>query len=204
MTMRASRALLFTFTVAGCVGEVGDTSGDDEGSDEEMEPVVCEQARTHAGFGGPLEAGRLPIAPGSDRLRVKPFGALSAEYMRALGLPAFDTTPYAATFGRAPGRWFNEPQASANTIYAAFALAYGACSAKTATGGDFTMAPAPAIADRLCGDFARAAWQREPSAAELAACTTYVLDKTKPTDAPAKRWAYGCAAVLTASGFLAY
>jgi hypothetical protein len=205
MTTRIHLTILFAVSAAGCVGEIGSSSPDDpteEGSNDE--PVVCMAARSYTGFGGPLEVGRPEIEPGSDRLRIKPFNALSEEYKRSLGLASFDTAPYAATFGRPPARWFNEPQASANTIYAAFALAYGACTVKTSTGTDFAEAPSAASADRHCKDFTRAAWQREASADEIAVCTAYALNKTKPTDAPAKRWAYTCAAVLTASDFLAY
>ena len=191
---------LFMLLLVGCVGEISENAGDDT-----PEPVTCEQARTYTGFGGSaLEADRPLIDAGSDRMRMKPFGALAAEYARALALPSFETTAYAATFGRAPARWYAEPAASANTVYAAFALAYSACTQHTASGGSFATAPEPQIAERLCHDFARAAWQREATDDEAAACAAYAVDKTNPADAPAKRWAYACAAVLTASGFLAY
>lgn len=206
MTTRIHLAITltaFTFAGAGCVGDVGSTNGDDS-PEEEVEPVTCEAAIKYTGFGGPLETGRPEIEPGSDRLRIKPFNALAAEYTRALGLTAFNTTPYAATFGRPPARWYSEPQASANTIYAAFALAYGACTAYTSASTTFAEAPSATSADRHCKDFARAAWQREASADEIAVCTAFAVDKTKPTDEPAKRWAYTCAAVLSTSGFLAY
>ena len=188
--------------LVGCVGEIGGAGGDDT---MEPEEVTCEQARTYTGFGGnALESDRPKIEAGSDRMRIKPFASLSAEYTRALELASFDTAPYAATFGRPPARWYNEPQASANTVYAAFALAYDACTRRTALGGDYNTAPEINIANRLCKDFAMRAWQREADAAETTACATYAIEKTNPADAPAKRWAYTCAAVLTASGFLAY
>lgn len=183
-----------------CAGEISS-----EGGDDMPEPVTCEETRSYVGFGGnKLEADRPTIEPGSDRMRMKPFGALAAEYARALGLQSFDTAAYAATFGRAPARWYAEPAASANTVYAAFALAYAACTRHTASGGSFAMAPAPQLADRLCRDFARAAWQREATDDEISACVTYAVEKTDPSHAPAKRWAYACASVLTASSFLAY
>lgn len=191
--------------LAGCVGDIGSSGDPDEGSGSGSdEPVVCEQARTYAGFGGPLEGDRLAIEPGSDRLRVKPYAALATEYARALGLATVNTQSYAATFGRAPARWYSEPQATANTIYAAFALAYSACTEKTTAATDFAEAPNANNAQRHCRDFAFAAWHREPSSDEIATCSGFALDKTNPADAPAKRWAYTCAAVLTASGFLTY
>jgi hypothetical protein len=195
MTMR----YLLLISLAACTGDITDNPGDDM-----PEPVTCDQARTYAGFGGPLEADRPAIAGGSDRMRLKPFAALSAEYSRALALTAFDTAPFAATFGRPPARWYAEPEASANTVYAAFSLAYAGCTEHTKTNAMFAGTPDPAAADRLCKDFARAAWQREATQEEADACATYAVEKTNPADAPPKRWAYACAAVLTASSFLAY
>jgi hypothetical protein len=200
------RHLLIPVLLVGCVGDIGGSIGDDDGSgSNEEEPVVCEQVRSYKGFAGtPLESDRLTIEPGSDRIRMKPFVALATEYERALGVAEVVTTSAAATFGRAPARWYAEPQASSNTVYAAFALAYGACTQKTALGGDFAEAPNANSAQRLCRDFAMAAWHREPSVDEITTCATFAVDKTNAADAPAKRWAYTCAAVLTASSFLTY
>jgi hypothetical protein len=193
--------------LAACAGEIGSSGDDDSGSDDGSgsdNPVTCEQARSYVGFGGPLEGDRPTIAAGSDRMRIKPFAVLAPEYNRALGITGFTTNAYASTFGKPPARWYQEPLASANTVYAAFALAYDGCSEKTSTGADFAMAPSDTVADRLCRDFARAAWQREATDAETAACVTYATTKTNPADDTRVRWAYTCAAVLSASGFLAY
>jgi len=202
-----SLAILFAGSLAACVGDIGGSAGssdNDAGADDD--PVaMCEPARPYMGFGGTsLTADRPTIAAYSDRVRLKPFGVLASEYNRALGLTNFDTSAYAATFGNPPARWYQEPQATANTIYAAFALAYDGCLQKTASGTDFATAPSAALADRLCRDFALAAWRREPSAEEVTACTTFAINKTNPADTTRRRWAYTCAAVLTASSFLAY
>jgi hypothetical protein len=184
----------------GCVGEI---TGDDDA--EPPPPPVCEATRTYVGFGGTgLEANRVALAAGSDRLRLKPFAALSAEYARVLGLASVDTSAYAATFGRPPPRWYIEPAASANTLYGAFALAYSACSAHTATGTQYEAAPAAESANLNCRELARRAWNRRATDAEVAACATFAITQTDPADAPRRRWAYSCAAVLSASGFLAY
>lgn len=184
----------------GCAGEI--TSGDDDG---EPPPPVCEPTRTYVGFGGTgLEANRVALAAGADRLRIKPFAALSAEYSRVLGLAEFDTSPYAATFGRPPARWYIEPAASANTVYGAFALAFAACSAHTATGTQYEAAPTAESAGLNCRELARRAWSRRATDTEVAACTTFTITQTDPADDPRRRWAYACAAVLGASGFLAY
>jgi len=190
-----------TLAIAGCTA--GTVDGDDMPGDDQ--PVVCEPTRTYLGFAGtPLETTRPAIEAGSDRLRLKPFTALAEEYARALGLASFDTKAYAATFGRPPARWFGEPAASANTVYAAFALAYEACTQHTATAPLFADAPTATSAGLACRQFARAAWHREATDDEAAACVTYTTDQTNAADPARKRWAYSCAAVLSASGFLAY
>ena len=195
------RQVLFVIALAGCSGEF---TGDDQPPGDDA-PPACEQPKTYTGFAGtPLEAGRPEIAAGSDRVRLKPFTALATEYTRALGLTTFNTQAYAATFGRPPARWYAEPAASANTVYAAFALAFEACTAHTATAPLYADAPNTTSAGLACREFARRAWHREATDDEAAACVTYTVDQTNAADAPRKRWAYSCAAVLSASGFLAF
>ena len=188
---------------AACTGDISST-GDDDGSGSD-EPVTCEQERSYTGFGGnKLESDRPTIDPGSDRLRLKPFGALGTEYARALGLATLNTAAYAATFGRPPARWYQEPAASANTIYAAFALAFDGCLQHTATDAAYAAAPTPQTAATVCRDLAARAWHREATDDEVTACATYAATQTDPAHEPRKRWSYACAAVLSASGFLAY
>jgi hypothetical protein len=201
-----SSILVAALAVAGCTTNLDPTGGDDDGSGSGSgDPPVCETTRSYTGFGGDkLEADRPAIEAGSDRMRLKPFVALAAEYAAALGLATFDTSAFAATFGKPPARWYSEPAASANTVYAAFALAYDACTQHVASDAAYAMTPSAQLADTFCRDHARAAWHREATDAEVAACTTYAVDQTKASDPPRKRWAYTCAAVLSASGFLAY
>lgn len=200
--MRPRFYWIFALAITGCTGEISNTGDDMPGDDE---PVTCEQTRTYTNFGGEaLEADRPTIEPGSDRLRIKPFTALAAEYRAALGLTAFDTSAYATTFGKPPARWYTEPAASANTVYAAFALAYSACTQQTTGDSRYATAPDAAGADLNCREYVRRAWHREATDAEAATCADYVMTKTNPTDDPHRRWAYACAAVLSASGFLAY
>ena len=203
--MQRHFAFLSALTLVACVGEIGSTGDDGDDGSGSDEPVVCEQTRSYPGYGGTkLEEKRPQIEPGSDRMRLKPFTVLATEYNRALGLTGFDTTAYAATFGRPPARWYQEPAASANTIYAAFALAYDACTQRTAQDALYDSAVTPELAGIMCREHARRAWHREATDAEANACITYTVDQTDPADAPRKRWAYSCAAVLSASGFLAY
>ena len=204
--MRPILAIALPLALAACTVDLPSNGGDDDGSGSGSgDPPVCETTRSYPGFGGTaLEADRPAITAGTDRMRLKPFAALAAEYQAALGLASFDTTAYAATFGKPPARWYSEPAASANTVYAAFALAYSACTQHTAADAKYAAAPAPQVADAICRDLAQRAWRRDASDAEVAACTSYAIDQTKPTDEPRRRWAYTCAAVLTASGFLSY
>ena len=191
-------------SLAGCVGQIDGASGDDQTGDDDTQEV-CQATRSYTGYGGKtLEADRPTMKAGTDRLRMKPFAALAAEYTAALGLSSFDTAAYAATFGKPPARWYNEPAASANTLYAAFALAYDGCTKATATDAKFAAAPDAMNATLLCNETIRRAWHREPVQAETDACVKYTVEQTNPSDAPRVRWAYSCAAVLTASGFLAY
>ncbi len=197
-------ALLIAVGGVGCVGQPTEPA-DDDGSDGGVEPPTCEVTRSYDGFGGrKLEATRETLAAGADRLRMKPFVALATEYARALSLATFDTAAYAATFGRPPARWFSEPAASANTIYAAFALAYAACTQHTATDATYATAPDATSATLACHAFAQRAWHRDATDAETAACVSFALDKTTAVSAPRARWAYTCASVLTASGFLTF
>jgi hypothetical protein len=181
----------------------GGGGGDDDGGGEL--PLCTVEARSYVGFGGgALERDREVAAAGADRLRLKPFVALAAEYARVLGLDAFNTGAYAATFGRPPARWFEEPAASANTLYAAYALAFEACSRHTAAGEPYAAAPTADAAEATCRELARRAWDREATDDEASTCATFAVNQTDPADAPRRRWAYTCAAVLSASGFLAY
>ena len=198
------KRMILILSLAGCVGQIGNTSDDDQTGDDDTQEV-CNPTRSYAGFGGKtLEADRPTMKKGTDRLRMKPFAALAAEYSAALGLASFDTTAYASTFGKPPARWYAEPEASANTIYAAFALAYDGCTKATATDAKYAAAPDATNAPVLCNETIRRVWHREPLQAETDACVNYTVNQTTPSDAPRGCWAYSCAAVLTSSGFLAY
>lgn len=204
--MRAPIHLLAaTLALAACSTSLQPTPPDDDGGDDGDDPAACVAGRTYVGLGGDaLEADRAVGLAGADRLRLKPFAALATEFDRALGLTGFDTRAYAATFGRPPARWFEEPAASANTLYGSFALAFDACKQHTASGGVYDAAPTAETADVVCRDLARRGWDRAATDDEASACATYAVNQTLASDPPARRWAYACAAVMSASGFLAY
>lgn len=203
--MRTLRVSIATLFLVGCVGEAPDSSGDDVGGDAGVEPMQCEVTRSYMGFGGrTLEGSRPALEVGADRLRLKPFAALATEYANTLGLAAFDTSAYAATFGKPPARWYAEPLASANTIYAAFALAYGACTQHTGTDATYAATPDTTTATLACHGFIERAWHRPATDEETAACVSFAIDKTASVANPRTRWAYTCASVLSATGFLSF
>ena len=204
-TILLSSILFASLTFAACTGDVIDgglTPDAGPGSDD---PTACVQARSYTNLGGmPLEEDREVLEAGADRLRIKPFAVLAAEYQTALALTAVDTSAFAATFGKPPARWYAEANASSNTIYAAFALAYKACTLQTTGNPVYAVAPDATSAPTQCRDYARRAWHREATDEEVAACVTFAVAQTPATDAPAKRWAYTCAAVLSATDFLTF
>ncbi|HUS67542.1 MAG TPA: hypothetical protein VMZ28_23555 [Kofleriaceae bacterium] len=190
-----------------CVGDIADPPGDDVDDDDDgEEELACEQlGRTYTGIGGALlQAGRVEEAPYSDRRRMKPFSALPGEYARVLGNQAAETDAFAATFGKPPARWFEEPEASANTLYASFTLAFQGCTAMTATGEDYAAAPTEESAAAMCASFARRFWDRNAEEDELTGCIDYAVSGTTSEADPRRRWAYTCASVLTAAGFVSY
>ena len=207
MTTRIATLLLPILLAApACTGSFETTPPDDDpGGDDgdDQGPLCTVEARSYTGLGGfALEADRLEAAAYTDRVRLKPFGALAAEYRRVLGTEV-NTGPYRATFGAAPPRWYEEPQASATNLYATFALSFGACNAFTAGGDEYAAAPTAETADEQCRLFARRFWNREASDEQASACATYAL-ATDESDPPRRRWAHACAAVLSSVGFIAY
>jgi hypothetical protein len=194
--------------VPACVGGIADPPGDDVDDDDDdgEEELACEQlGRTYTGIGGALlQAGRVEEAPYGDRRRMKPFSALRAEYQRVLGNQAADIDAFAATFGKPPARWYEEPEASANTLYASFTLAYQGCTELTATGEAYAAAPTEESAAATCAAFARTFWDRNAEEDELAGCVEYAVNGTASEADARARWAYTCASVLTAAGFVSY
>lgn len=193
---------LATSALSACTGGIDNP---DPNGEEPEDPAECAVTRSYTGLGGDaLEANRVALSAGTDRLRLKPYAALATEYNRALGITDFSTAAYASTFGAPPARWFREPKASASIVYAAFALGFEGCLEHTATGATYAEAPTAASADPICRAQALRAWNRPATDEEVATCVDYAVNQTPAADGPRRRWAYACAAVLSASGFLAY
>jgi hypothetical protein len=136
---------------------------------------------------------------------VKPFSALSGEYTRALGATPALISGLGTTFGEPQVRWSVEPQASAVSLYTAYRVAFQGCLTYTGTANAFAATPTNATALTECGNFAQKFWSRPAAQGELAACVKATVADTA-TGEPnlRRRWAYGCASVLTAAAFLSY
>lgn len=181
-------------------------------------------ARKYKGFGGTtLPSGTEPGAvqvwarddamAGVDRLRFKPYSALTGEFPRVTGVSAPALLGQSGTtFGTPAARWSTEPQASAVNLYTAFRVSFESCLAFTANDAKYAAAPADPAASTECAAMARKFWSRSATADEVKACVQVatvdsaqetVNGTTTSTD-PRRRWAYACASVLSSAGFMTY
>jgi hypothetical protein len=165
-------------------------------------PDAC-AASTHIGFGKTdFVADRKPGDIGSNRRRVKPYSALGTEFKRALGVVPTNLPTNVAAFGDTPARWFAEPGEGAVSLYTTYTLAFTTCY-DTMTAATYTAAPTAATATSECAAMQRKFWQRTPGADETKACADLVLGSTTEPIAR-RRWAHGCASILTSTGFTTY
>ena len=196
-------------------GGGGGGGGGSDGGDPGVITKQCKETQVgYTGLGGlPLHADRFEATAGADRGRMKPFSALAEEYRRVMGLAAApNLQSSAATFAEAPARFYAEPQASAVNLFEAYQIAFRVCEGAL-TQATYQAAPTEATAQAECSTWARKGWSRTPSPDEINACAriavTDSLEETlqggvkRQTTAP-RRWAYACAGVLTAAGFLSY
>jgi hypothetical protein len=157
-----------------------------------------------------LEAGRVDNDLGLERARVKPYTALSTEYQRVLGNNPALVAQSATTFGQDPARWYTEPTSSAVTVYSAFRIAFQGCLTTTSVAGSkFATLPTNTTAAAECTTWARKFWSRDPNQAEVDACVKVAMvdaavEGTNMNPPAARRWAYACASVLSAAGFMTY
>jgi len=165
----------------------------------------CDPGRSWLGFdGAPLDLRRVDAPAGADGHRVKPYSALAGEYARVLGKTPASLASLANTFGAAPERWYDEPQASAVSIYASLRVAFQGCLAVTGAGAKYAAGPDAASAATECGAWAQAFWSRAATPQEIDACVRVAVEGTAKEPDARRRWAYACASVLSAAGFLAY
>jgi len=189
-------------------------------------PLCADMGRSHVGLGGvELTEGRGDGLAHGERGRMKPYTALTTEYARVLGDKASPQMikETGSTFGGPPARWFIEPQPGAVNLYTAFNVGFEACL--RTTGGipvdqvtpdpKFKEVPTDGAVRPQCADWVRKFWSRDGSPEEIQGCVDVALGSPKETVAdngnlqtrdttPERRWAYACASVLTATGFLSY
>jgi hypothetical protein len=199
-----------------------DPSQSDGKTGEIIAPACTDIGKAHVGLGDvELTGDRVMQVAFSDRSRTKPYSALPAEYARVLGDAnkpgAIDQA--GGTFGQPQDRWYLEPSASAVLLNTAYSVAFEGCLKMTGdiNGGTadakYATDPDANSARTECATWSRSFWSRDASPQELDACVSVIMTdslkeiypQVEPRDTTAKRrWAYGCASVLTSTGFLAY
>jgi hypothetical protein len=187
-------------------------------------PACTLFGKPHIGLGGVDVASKVNVAAYADRARAKPYTALVSEYSRVLGAankPALIDSK-GPTFGQPGDRWFIEPLASAVFVNTAYEVAFEGCLKLTGdvAGGTaeprFATAPTADSAKAVCGEWMRSFWSREGTPDQIQACVSAATETTTETYGggntapvsravtPKRQWAYACASVLTATGFLMY
>jgi hypothetical protein len=204
--------------------EADDAGADADAGSATSAPSCTVFGQPHIGLGGVALAATTDGPLGGDRARAKPYTALLTEYGRVLGsqnVPSSidETGP---TFGVPADRWYFEPIASAVFVNTAFDVAFEGCLKMTGdlAGGSgdakYAAAPTKASAGVECADFIRRFWSRAGTPDQIDACVSVAtettsetygrpgVDETTRATTPKRRWAYACASVLTATGFLTF
>jgi len=204
----------------------GGPGGDGTGTAAAPPPLCTTMGADHVGLGGvKLTDGRVAAIAGADRGRMKPYSALTGEYKRVLGADNNPTlvSQVGSTFGLSPARWYAEPAPNAVSLYTALRVGFDGClqltgavaNGKGTTTGDakYGVAPTADTAKAECTAWTRSFWSRDASPEEIQACVDVAItDSVKEmqtngqtVDAtPQRQWAYACATVLSATGFLSY
>ena len=189
---------------------LGDPSQNPAGGGGDVNVLSCTQApvgKSYIGFdGAPLEASRISEGTGVNRSRLKPVVAIAGEYERALGKGAVSAT---SMFGAIPAigipdaRWFEEPALNSVSAATLFNLAFEGCLTYTATDATYAAAPTAESSKAQCTAMQRKFWQRDARPEEIDTCAKYATSVSAEKE-PRRQWAYVCASVLTATGFLSY
>lgn len=168
------------------------------------DPALC-TGREYVGYGATKLAERRAVAKlGANRGRVKPFGALKTEFERVLGNKPASLATADATFAAAPPRWYAEATANAVALKTAYDIAFDGCLTYVAAEPKLAQAPTAASAQDACATMARKFWSKTPAPQEIASCVDVATTGTATEPVVANKWAYACASVLTAAGFLTY
>jgi hypothetical protein len=167
--------------------------------------ALCESGRSYEGFGGAqLTQDRKEADVGLERARAKPFTALQTEYPRVLGNTPVLLAESESTFGLTPPRWYPKVDPNAVSLYQAYRIAFQGCLTLTAQPAQYNQLPTIDTARTECTAWAKKFWSRNAMGAEIEACTNVIGVYSSSETNLRRRWAHGCASVLTASDFLTF
>jgi hypothetical protein len=158
---------------------------------------------TYVGF-GKTNLTQTRLKASGDRARIKPYEALAGELARVLGNTPASLAGAASALDAPPARWYVEPSANAGSVYTAYAVGFDACLTKTAVDAAYAAAPTAESATAECAAMARKLWSRAATPDELKACVDVATVGSASEPLPRRRWAYVCASLTTAAGFLTY
>jgi hypothetical protein len=190
-------------------GNQGD-DGDPNKSGDDGKPLMltCDVTanKKYPGLGKKeLTIGRLEEVPSlGDRARIKPYSALTGEFVRVLNGTPNSLTANAATFNAPGDRWYVEPALNGVNVFTAYRAAYEAALTYVNSNAMLATAPTDESAREACAMIAEKAWNRTPSDQEIDACKKVAMTDTSSVGDTRKRWAYAIAAVLVATGFMSY
>lgn len=169
------------------------------------EVALCDPGRSYQGFGGnDLTLDRREVDVGFERARTKPFAALQSEYVRVLGNTPDLLAQSESTFGLTPARWYPKTDPNAVSLYQAYRIAFQGCLTLTSQPAQYAQLPTIETARSECGLWAKRFWSRTAMAPEIEACANVIGVYSTSETSVRRRWAHGCASVLTASDFLTF
>lgn len=172
---------------------------------EAPEVALCEPGRKYVGFGGTnLALERREAEVGVERARTKPFTALLTEYPRVLGTTPELLAQSESTFGLTAPRWFPKTDPNAVSLYQAYRIAFQGCLSVTGSGAQYAQLPTHATAMAECAGWARRFWSRAAMGPEIEACAQVIGIYASSENNLRRRWAHGCASVLTSADFLTF
>ena len=169
------------------------------------EVALCDSGRAYQGFGGnDLTLDRREAEVGFERARTKPFAALQTEYARVLGNTPDLLSQSESTFGLTPARWYPKTDPNAVSLYQAYRIAFQGCLTLTSQPAQYAQLPSIETARSECGGWAKRFWGRTAMSPEIESCANVVGVFSTSETSVRRRWAHGCASVLTASDFLTF
>jgi hypothetical protein len=169
------------------------------------EVALCDSGKSYVGFGGTqLTQDRKEADVGLERARAKPFTALQTEYTRVLGNTPVLLAESESTFGLTPPRWYPRTDPNAVSLYQAYRIAFQGCLTLTSTGAQYNQLPSIDTARTECTAWAKKFWSRTAMGPEIEACTNVIGMYSNSESNLRRRWAHGCASVLTSSDFLTF